>query len=204
VIEENMYEWRKMTEAQRLEVLKLRHQCRAPLHSPPHYGADGWNRYHLSAANYGHVPIIGKNPEPMAAFSAALCDALCEDECDLLAWCVLPNHWHALVGTEKLEAVLAGVSRLHGRSSFEWNGEDDARGRQCWHCCADRRIRSESHFHAARNYIYHNPVKHGYVNKWDEWPFSSAGDFLNEVGREQAEKLWKDYPVLDMGQTWDD
>jgi putative transposase len=199
-----MYEWRKMTEAQRLEVLKLRQQCRVPFHSPPHYGADGWNRYHLSAANYGHVPIIGKTPERLAAFSAALCDALSADGCGLLAWCVLPNHWHALVGTEKPEAVLAGVSRLHGRSSFEWNGEDDARGRQCWHCCADRRIRSEAHFYAARNYVHHNPVKHGYVNKWDEWPFSSARDFVNEAGRDLAEKLWRDYPVLDMGKTWDD
>ena len=193
-----------MTEEKRLEVLKLRQQCRVPLHSPPHYGANGWNRYHLSAANYGHVPIIGETPERMAAFSIALCDVLSADGCSLLAWCVLPNHWHALVGTEDLKAVLTGVSRLHGKNSFEWNGEDNARGRQCWHCCTDRRIRSEAHFCAARNYVYHNPIKHGYVDKWDAWLFSSACDFLDEVEREQAAQMWKEYPVLDMGKEWDE
>ena len=193
-----------MTEEKRLEVLKLRQQCRVPLHSPPHYGANGWNRYHLSAANYGHVPIIGETPERMAAFSIALCDVLSADGCSLLAWCVLPNHWHALVGTEDLKAVLTGVSRLHGKNSFEWNGEDNARGRQCWHCCTDRRIRSEAHFCAARNYVHHNPIKHGYVDKWDAWLFSSACDFLDEVEREQAAQMWKEYPVLDMGKEWDE
>ena len=199
-----MYEWRKMTEKKRLEVLKLRQQCRVPLHSPPHYGANGWNRYHLSAANYGHVPIIGETPDRMAAFSIALCDVLSADGCSLLAWCVLPNHWHALVGAEDLKAVLISISRLHGKSSFEWNGEDNVRGRQCWHCCTDRRIRSEAHFCAARNYVHHNPVKHGYVDKWDAWLFSSACDFLDEVGREQAAQIWKEYPVLDMGKEWDE
>ncbi len=198
-----MYEWRKLTPEKRAEVLKFRRQCRVPLHSPPHYAVDGWSRYHLSAANYEHVSILGKTPARLASFSEALCDVLSANGCSLFAWCVLPNHWHALIGTKGLNAVLADVGRLHGRSSFEWNQLDDSRGRQCWHCCADRRIRSESHFNAVRNYIHHNPVKHGYVDQWEDWPFSSAMDFLDEVGREQAVRLWKEYPVLDMGKNWD-
>jgi putative transposase len=198
-----MYEWRDMTGEKRREVLKLRRQCRVPLHSPPHYSVEGWNRYHLSAANYEHVPIIGKTPERMASFSAALGDLFCEQNNALFAWCVLPNHWHAIIGTTDLKAVLKRVARLHGKSSFEWNGEDHARGRQCWHCCADRRIRSEEHFQAARNYVHNNPVKHGYVQKWDDWPFSSASLFIDEVGREEAARLWKEFPVMDMGKKWD-
>ncbi len=198
-----MYEWRNMTDEKRVEVLKHRRQCRVPLHSPPHYPVEGWNRYHLSAANYEHVPIIGKTPGRLASFSASLCAVFCEADDALLAWCVLPNHWHAIIGTTDLKAVLKRIARLHGKHSFAWNGEDGTRGRQCWHCCADRRIRSESHFQAARNYVHHNPVKHGYVKKWDEWSFSSAGDFLNEKGREEATRLWTEFPVLDMGKTWD-
>ena len=121
----------------------------------PHFkGAAGERgQYHLSAANFEHVPVIGKTPSRMAAFA--------EVEAELYVWCVLPNHWHALVGTNDLKRVLAVIGRLHGCSSFEWNREDDSRGRQCWHCCADRRIRSEGHFFAVRNYIHHNPVRHG-------------------------------------------
>jgi putative transposase len=54
------------------------------------------------------------------------------------------------------------------------------------------------------NYIHHNPVKHGYAEKWEDWPFSSASGFLEEVGREQAVEFWKRYPVLDYGRGWDD
>lgn len=198
-----MYNWRKMTEAQQAEVLQLRGQCGWPAHSPPHFTADGWTHYHLSAANYEHVPIIGISPERMASFSAMLCEALSIPGNAICAWCVLPNHWHALIGTDNLKAVLKQIGRLHGKCSFEWNGEEDARGRQCWHCCSDRRIRSENHFHAARNYIHHNPVKHGYVGKWEEWAFSSAKEYLDAVGKEKALELWKAYPVLDMGEKWD-
>jgi putative transposase len=56
----------------------------------------------------------------------------------------------------------------------------------------------------ARNYIHHNPVKHGYVDKWEDWLYSSAGDFVAEVGRDAVLKEWKEYPVMDMGQGWDD
>jgi putative transposase len=57
---------------------------------------------------------------------------------------------------------------------------------------------------AAMNYVHHNPVKHGYVKKWQDWPFSSAAAFLENVGRERAAAVWRDYPILDFGQGWDD
>jgi hypothetical protein len=65
-------------------------------------------------------------------------------------------------------------------------------------------LRSDSHFWATINYIHHNPVKHGHVTRWDEWPFSSAAEYLKEVGREEAIRIWKSYPILDYGKGWDD
>jgi putative transposase len=35
-------------------------------------------------------------------------------------------------------------------------------------------------------------------------PFSSAQQFLESVGREEAERVWREYPVLDYGRGWDD
>jgi len=34
-------------------------------------------------------------------------------------------------------------------------------------------------------------------------PTSSATDFLERVGREMAEKIWREYPILDYGKKWD-
>ncbi|MDA3925540.1 MAG: hypothetical protein PF904_12650 [Kiritimatiellae bacterium] len=149
-----MYDWRKMDDKMREETLAFRKVSHLPLHSPPHYEQTGWNRYHLTAACFEHKPVIGIDPDRMSTFSEALKGLFGEDDNDLFAWCVLPNHWHALIGTDDLKGVIAKVSHLHGRCSFKWNGEDNLRGRKCWCCCADRRIRSDRHFYVARNYIH--------------------------------------------------
>jgi putative transposase len=47
-------------------------------------------------------------------------------------------------------------------------------------------------------------VHHGYVKKWEDWPFSSARDYLQAVGRQKALETWYNYPVLDYGKGWDD
>lgn len=198
-----MYVWRKMTDKQRAEVLRLRRQCRRPLHSPPHFDVEGWAYFHLSAANFEHRPILGASAERMHDFSKALCRLFDGNDTPLYAWCILPNHWHALVRTTSLSMLMKEIGKLHGKYSHTWNGEDHLRARQCWHCCSDRRIRSEGHFCSVRNYIHHNPVKHGYVDRWQDWAFSSGRDFLEELGRGEAVRLWRTYPVLNMGDTWD-
>jgi putative transposase len=120
------------------------------------------------------------------------------------AWCVLPNHYHLLVAVADLDKVIRCLGRLHGRSSHAWNREDDARGRKVWCAAADRWIRNEAHSWATLNYIHHNPVKHGWVERWQDWPFGSASDYLQTVGKAEAARVWKHYPVRDYGKGWDD
>jgi putative transposase len=199
-----MYDWRNLTEEQRSQVLAGRKRNMRPWHSPPHFETDGMGNYHLSAACYEHAAILGSTPERLAAFESALIELLTSNCSKLHAWCVLPNHWHALVHIGNLRRLVGEVGRFHGKNSFLWNGEDRKRGRQCWHGCADRRIRSDRHFFATRNYIHHNPVKHGYVDKWEEWPFSSAHGYIEAMGRAEVLKEWVEYPVLDMGVGWDE
>jgi putative transposase len=58
-------------------------------------------------------------------------------------------------------------------------------------------IKSHRHFWASINYIHHNPVHHGYVGHWQDWPWSSATRFLEHVGRERALHIWREFPILD-------
>jgi len=199
-----VYEWRKMTPRHRAEIFDLRRQHQSPWHSPPHYSEEGFHYYHLTGACYEHRPIIGSSPERMAGFETELCEMLGEGRNRLGAWCVLPNHWHALAWVVDLKETVSAIGKFHGRTSFLWNQEDETRGRKCWHRCADRRIRSDRHFHVARNYIHHNPVKHGCVEKWEDWPYSSAGNHIAKAGREAVLKQWHEYPILNMGEGWDD
>ena len=198
-----MYNWRRMTEPQRTEVLRLRKQLQQPWHSPPHWASDRTNRYHIIAACYEHRPVIGASPHRMHAFACDLLSALSLHAASIHAWAVLPSHYHALVTTTEVKALLAALGRLHGRASFEWNGEDRCRGRQVWCKAAETAMKSEGHFWATMNYVHHNPVHHRFAGKWQEWPFSSAADYLKTVGAKRAEEVWVEYPVLDYGKTWD-
>jgi len=56
----------------------------------------------------------------------------------------------------------------------------------------------------ATRYIHHNPVRHGYVTRWQDWPYSSAQEFLAGLSREEAERIWREYPLEDYGKGWDE
>src|SRR5258707_581902 len=158
-----MYDYRKLTPAQRHEIVEYRRSQERPWHSPPHWQFDGQRQFIISAACFDHAPVIGKSLERMTDFESWLLE-LCEKfSSDLYAWCLLPNHYHMLLKTDRVKDLRREIGKVHGRSSFQWNGEDNARGRQVWHNCFDREIKSHRHFWASVNYIHNNPVKHGYA-----------------------------------------
>jgi putative transposase len=175
-----------------------------PWHAPPHRPSFASNTFHITAACYQHSPYIGHTPERMDAFSESLL-AACKPYAEKInAWCVLPNHYHLLLYTRDILSLLAELGRLHGRTSYTWNGEEQTRGRQVFHRAVEREMRSERHFFATLNYVHHNPVHHHYVERWDQWPWGSAAQFIQHMGREEALCIWKEYPVRDYGAGWDD
>ena len=198
-----MYEWRKMTDEQQRELLAYRRQQDFPPHSPPHFGG-ALGLYHVTAANYEHAVIIGRTPARMAEWTDELRSAFGGNGTELLAWCVLPNHYHLLLKTPEIKAVSRALGTLHGRASWRWNAEDGRRGRQCWCKCADRALRSERHRWATLNYIHQNPVHHAYCARPQDWPFSSFSAWMAQLGVGRMEELWREYPVLDYGKGWDE
>lgn len=198
-----MYDWRKMTHEQQQQALTIRHSRNLPWHSPPHFDFPGTHSYLLSAACYEHADIIGQSPERMSECEYETLKIYRGFCLSLHAWCILPNHYHALVKTDRFTALRRALSQFHGRSSFNWNYQDNCRGRKVWFNCFERRIKSDRHFWATLNYIHHNPVAHGYVDRWQDWPWSSASEFLMQAGRTRALELWVKYPILDYGKKWD-
>jgi putative transposase len=197
-----MYDYRTMTSAARARVVEYRQKQKIPWHSPPHWEFTS-GCFLVSAACYQHEPIIGVSIERMTECEREMLEA-CERLCIAVhAWCLLPNHYHVLVTTESISELSAELGRFHGRSSYRWNGEEERRGRHVWYRCQDRAIRSERHFWASVNYIHNNPVRHGYVEKWQDWPWSSAMEFLDSMGRDEAMRIWKEYPIRNYGKKWD-
>jgi putative transposase len=199
-----MYDWRKMNDDERAEVLRERKARKQPWHAPPHRDYEGFVRFIVTAACYEHKPVIGYNRQRIAQFENDLMKT-CEDfGATLFAWCVLPNHYHILVQTDNIrEFQSEALGKLHGKTSFQWNGEDNQRGRKVWYKSFERPMKSNRHFWASVNYIHNNPVHHGLANKWQDWAFSSANNFIEKYGREKTAEIWKEHPILDYGKDWD-
>jgi putative transposase len=173
-----------------------------PWHGPPHY-AGNCELYLITAACYEHKPVIGLSSARIAEFEAELLQTA-ETRCQqIFAWTVLPNHYHLLVQPSGIKGLLGALGTLHGRTAHRWNGQDACRGRHVWHRAAETAMRSERHFWASLNYVLHNAVRHRYVERWQDWPYSNAAVYLAEVGRDEAERRWREYPLLDYGNDWD-
>jgi putative transposase len=192
-----------MSAERQSEAVEYRRLHEHPLHSPPHFNYIGLRQFFITATCYEHQPYIGLKHERMSDFEGELLAACSKFAASTYAWCVLPNHYHVLVRTGSIEVLRRELGLLHGRSSYNWNGEENLRGRQVWFNCVDRVIKSHRHFWATVNYIHNNPVKHGYVDTWQEWLWSSAAQFLDRVGRERALQIWREFPIRDYGKKWD-
>ncbi len=197
------YEYYRLTPEEREEVVRQRRKRGYPLHAPPH-PLRGEHCYLLSAANYRHARIMAA-PERRTDLEDCLLRALSIVHAEVIAWVVLPNHYHALVNVGSLASISSALQDVHGVTARNWNLADEKTGkRRVWYRFTDRAIRNESHLLATLNYIHYNPVKHGYVEDAYEWPWSSLQGYLEAHGREWLRATWRANPPGDMGRGWDD
>ena len=115
---------------------------------------------------------------------------------DLIAWCVMPNHVHAVVrplGGVELAGLVRGWKAVSARKAnllLSRVGPFWMRG------YFDRYIRSPEHLERAIAYVEGNPVKAGLVARPEDWLLSSASE------RKRGEPAWK--AALGEGVTlWD-
>lgn len=120
------------------------------------------------------------------------------------AWVILDNHYHLLLKSQTGAVLPRFFGRLHGRTSFDLNSRQGIHGRQVWHNYWDTCIRGETDYWTRFNYIHHNPVKHGYVSKSEEWQFSSYQYYLDHKGRDWLMDAFRQYPVVDFTDPEDD
>jgi len=198
------YEYRKLSLKEREDIVNYRCERGYPLHAPPHPFRDA-GAYLISAANFEHKAVM-KSPMRRTEFESRLLEVLKEIADELIAWVILPNHYHVLAHVQSLDYVSEALKYLHGTTSRDWNLQDGLTGkRRVWYKFFDTYIRNEAHLHTAFNYIHYNPVKHGYVKDLYYWHWSSLSLYYDDMGKEWLRDHWKTYtPSPDFGKGWDE
>lgn len=93
---------------------------------------------------------------------------------DLLGWCIMPNHVHAVINPYKGRGVGDLVRSWKMFSGRELNRSAGRAGAFWARDYFDRFMRNEDHLAKTLQYVEANPVKAGLVAEAADWLFSSA------------------------------
>lgn len=107
---------------------------------------------------------------------------------DLYAYCLLPNHFHLLLRiNDDGEQITKGegmVSRKFGIFLGTYvkaiNNRYQRTGSLFEGRYQRKEIGSENQFFSALVYIHQNPQKHGVVERFQDWPFSSYVNYVDK------------------------
>lgn len=111
--------------------------------------------------------------------------------CDLLAWCLMPNHFHMLIhansfstpiitdGSFERQQFSQGIKQLLSSYTKAINKQERRTGSLFQQktkaiCVSDNKWHDTTAFH----YIHQNPLKARLVKKMEDWEFSSFKDYL--------------------------
>jgi putative transposase len=121
-----------------------------------------------------------------------IADCLGEKQWLLKDWVILDNHYHLLVISHKAKDMPKIFRKIHGLSArfiqtqtpcdlpIWWN---------YWDYCP----RDETDYSVRLNYLFFNPIKHGYVNNLKDYRFSSFHQFMEKQGRKFLVNQFKNY-----------
>ena len=139
--------------------------------------------YFFTVLTYRRVPLFSQ-AEAVAALRTAIREEKARRPFSIDAIVIMPDHIHAIwtlppedsdysmrwrnikraftatIPTANRPAVFASRQRKQEQAIWQ---------RRFW----EHRIRDECDFEQHVNYIHYNPVKHGYVSKAADWPYSS-------------------------------
>jgi putative transposase len=118
----------------------------------------------------------------------------------LCGYVLMPDHWHALIGTAHPLTISRVVQKIKWISASSLNGRRGAWGPVWQHQFWDRFVRQEREFGARLDYMHLNPVRKGLVTRPEEWRWSSNNNFALDKERVRRCPMRIDYARLAQGR----
>jgi putative transposase len=113
-----------------------------------------------------------------AAFEATLREAVSRFAPRLLAYCLMPNHWHLVLwplegSADTLARMMGWLTMTH---AARWHASHGTAG--TGHVYQGRYksfpVQADAHLLAVMRYVERNPLRAGLVSRAEAWPWSSA------------------------------
>ncbi|WP_305908293.1 transposase [Methylomarinum sp. Ch1-1] len=111
---------------------------------------------------------------------------------ELHHWVILDNHYHLLGRSDKGNDLPQLIKKIHAQSGFHIKRIADISGKVWWNYW-DYCLRDENDYFRHLNYLFYNPIKHGYVTDLNDYPYSSFPDIMQQQGRAFLRNQFKHY-----------
>jgi len=108
------------------------------------------------------------------AASATLGDPMLWRNSNLLAWVLMPDHWHGLVQLGAMDTLATAIRRVKSVSAKRLNAMLGSSGAVWSPGFHDHALRSESEVLPTARYVVANPLRAGLVRTVLDYPFWNA------------------------------
>ena len=129
------------------------------------------------------------------AFERVLEEAAAREAMRLLAYCVMPNHWHLVIWPRRDGDLSSFVGWLTQTHAQRWHAYRDTGG--AGHVYQGRfksfPVQSDEHLLIVCRYVERNPLRAGLVNRAERWRWSSL--WRRTYGDQNARALLAPWPV---------
>jgi putative transposase len=172
--------------------------------SPIEDGLRGWKRRHPCCLRKGCMPrrprvstaglffhVINRSAKrarlfhdavDYIAFERVLAEAIARSDMSLFAYCAMPNHWHLLLSPQRdggLSRFMHWLTTTHARR-WQTARALDGQGAVYQGRFKAIPIGDDRHFLWVCRYVERNPLRAGFVERAEDWPWSSLGRFVAE------------------------
>jgi len=112
--------------------------------------------------------------ECACATAAALAEPMLWRNSRLLAWVLMPDHWHGLVQLGAMDTLATAIGRVKAVSSRRLNSMRSSRNAVWSSGYHDHAVRRESEVLPTARYVVANPLRAGLVASIADYPFWDA------------------------------
>jgi putative transposase len=153
----------------------------------PHRASEGGYVYHVLNRANARMTVF-ETAADYEAFEVVLSEAVERAETRLLAYCLMPNHWHLLVWPRKDGELSKFVGWLTLTHTQRWHAHCGSVG--LGHLYQGRfksfPIQQDEHFYSVARYVERNAQRANLVRRAEQWRWGSLYRWLRGTAEDRA------------------
>ena len=153
----------------------------------PHRAAEGGYVYHVLNRANARMTIF-EDEEDFGAFEKVLLQAVERSQTRLLAYCLMPNHWHLVVWPRQDGELSRFIGWLTLTHTQRWHAHRHSTG--SGHVYQGRfksfPIQEDEHLYAVARYVERNALRAHLVRRAEPWRWGSLFRWLRGAGEDKA------------------